>query len=104
MIVTTTESVPGKTVSEILGVAFGSCVKTKHLGKDIRAGLRTMIGGEVKWYTMMMDEAKKTATERMIKQAKSLGADAIVSCRYTTAMTMKRAAEILAYGTAVKLK
>ncbi len=104
MIVTTTESVPKKEVAKILGLVFGSCVKTKHVGKDIRAGLRTLVGGEVKGYTAMMEEAKDTATQRMMDRAKSLGADAVICARYTTAMTMKGAAEIIAFGTAVKLE
>ena len=104
MIITTTESVPGKRATKILGVVFGSCVKTKHVGKDIRAGFRTLVGGEVKCYTEMMEEAKEIATQRMIDRAKSLGADAVICTRYTTAMTMRGAAEIIVFGTAVKLE
>jgi len=104
LIVTTTETIPGRNIEKILGVVFGSCVKTKHLGKDIRASLRTVVGGEVKGYTDMMEEAKETASERMMQQAEKLGADAVVAIRYTTAMTMRGAAEILAFGTAVKLE
>lgn len=104
MIVTTTENVPGKKVASILGVVFGSCVKTKHIGKDIRASLRTVVGGEVKGYTNMMEEAKETANQRMLEKAEALGADAVIGVRFTTAQTMKGAAEILAFGTAVKLE
>lgn len=102
MLVTTTENIPGREVKEIVGIVFGSCVQTKHLGKDIGAGLRTMVGGEAKGYTELMEESRRTAMERMIMQAKELGADAIISMRYTTAQTMRGAAEIIAFGTAAK--
>lgn len=102
MLVTTTENVPGREVKEVLGIVFGSCVQTKHLGKDIGAGLRTMVGGEAKGYTELMEEARRTAMERMIAQAKELEADVIISMRYTTAQTMRGAAEIIAFGTAAK--
>ncbi|UCF09258.1 MAG: YbjQ family protein [Thermoplasmata archaeon] len=102
MLVTTTENVPGREVKEILGVVFGSCVQTKHLGKDIGAGLRTMVGGEAKGYTELVEEARRTAMERMIVQAKKLGADAIIGMRYTTTQTMAGAAELVAFGTAAK--
>jgi uncharacterized protein YbjQ (UPF0145 family) len=104
MLVTTTEEVPNKEIQEVLGVVFGSCVQTKHLGKDIGAGLRSVVGGEAKGYTEMMEESRRTATERMIAQAEALGTDAIVTMRYMTAQTMRGAAEIIAFGTAVKIK
>lgn len=104
MLVTTTEEVPNKEIQEVLGVVFGSCVQTKHLGKDIGAGLRSVVGGEAKGYTEMMEESRRTATERMIAQAEPLGADAIITMRYMTAQTMRGAAEIIAFGTAVKIK
>jgi uncharacterized protein YbjQ (UPF0145 family) len=104
MLVTTTEEVPGKGIKDVLGVVFGSCVQTKHIGKDIGAGLRSVVGGEAKGYTEMMEESRRTATERMISQAEALGADAIITMRYMTAQTMRGAAEIVAFGTAVKLK
>lgn len=104
MLVTTTEEVPNKENKEVLGVVFGSCVQTKHIGKDIGAGLRSVVGGEAKGYTEMMEESRRTATERMIAQAEALGADAIITMRYMTAQTMRGAAEIVAFGTAVKLK
>jgi len=100
--VATTENLPGREIKEVLGVVFGSCVQTKHLGKDIRAGLRSIIGGEAKSYTEMMEEARRTAMQRMIEDAKKIGADAIVGMRYATAQTMRGAAEIIAFGTAVK--
>ncbi|MBN2602579.1 MAG: YbjQ family protein [Candidatus Thermoplasmatota archaeon] len=102
MMVATTENLPGREIKEVLGVVFGSCVQTKHIGKDIGAGLRTVVGGEAKAYTELMEESRRTAMERMIKDAKKLGADAIVGMRYATAQTMHGAAEIIAFGTAVK--
>lgn len=102
MLVTTTENIPGRKVKEVLGIVFGSCVQTKHLGKDIGAGLRTIVGGEAKGYTELMEEARRTAMERMIKDAGRLDADAIIGMRYATAQTMHGAAEIIAFGTAVK--
>jgi uncharacterized protein YbjQ (UPF0145 family) len=102
MLITTTEDVPEKKITTILGVVFGSCVQTKHLGKDIGAGLRSVVGGEAKGYTEMMEESRRTATERMIQQAVALGANAIITMRYMTAQTMRGAAEIVAFGTAVR--
>ena len=100
--VTTTETLPGRQVKEVLGIVFGSCVQTKHLGKDIGAGLRTVVGGEAKGYTELMEESRRTAMQRMIEDARKIGADAIIGMRYATAQTMRGAAEILAFGTAVK--
>jgi uncharacterized protein YbjQ (UPF0145 family) len=102
MLVATTDQLPGREVKEILGIVFGSCVQTKHLGKDIGAGLRSVVGGEAKGYTELMEEARRTAMQRMIEDAKKLGADAIVGMRYATAQTMHGAAELIAFGTAVK--
>jgi uncharacterized protein YbjQ (UPF0145 family) len=103
MFVTTTENVPNKPIHQIIGVVFGSCVQTKHIGKDIGAGLRSIVGGEAKGYTEMLEETRRTATDRMIQQAQALGANAIIGLRYTTAQTMPGAAEIISYGTAVKI-
>lgn len=102
MMITTTENVPGREIKEVLGVVFGSCVQTKHVGKDIGAGLRTVVGGEAKGYTELMEESRRMAMKRMIQDADKLGADAIVVMRYATAQTMRGAAEIIAFGTAVK--
>jgi uncharacterized protein YbjQ (UPF0145 family) len=102
MMVATTEGLPGREVKEILGIVFGSCVQTKHLGKDIGAGLRSFVGGEAKGYTELMEETRRTAMQRMIEDAKKLGADAIVGMRYATAQTMHGAAELIAFGTAVR--
>ena len=103
MIVATTDSLPGREIKEVLGIVFGSCVQTKHVGKDIRAMGRTLIGGEAKGYTELMEEARRTAMQRMIVDATKFGAEAIVGMRYATAQTMHGAAEIIAFGTAVKL-
>jgi uncharacterized protein YbjQ (UPF0145 family) len=102
MMVTTTENIPGREVKEVLGVVFGGCVQMKHIGKDLRAAGRTLIGGESKPYTELMEEARRTAMERMIEDVEKLGADAIICMRYATAQTMSGAAEIIAFGTAVK--
>jgi len=110
MMVATTDTLPGREVKEVLGVVFGSCVQTKHIGKDVRAGLRkdvraglrSVIGGESKAYTELMEESRRIAMQRMIEDAKNLGADAIVGMRYATAQTMAGAAELIAFGTAVK--
>jgi uncharacterized protein YbjQ (UPF0145 family) len=102
MMVATTDTLPGRDIKEILGVVFGSCVQTKHIGKDLRAAGRTLIGGESKAYTELMEEARRIAMQRMIEDAKKLGADAIVGMRYATAQTMHGAAELIAFGTAVK--
>lgn len=102
MLVATTDQLPGREVKEILGIVFGSCVQTKHIGKDLGAGLRSVVGGEAKGYTELMEEARRTAMQRMIEDAKKLGADAVVGMRYATAQTMHGAAELIAFGTAVK--
>ena len=102
MMVTTTERIPGREVTEVLGVVFGSVVQTKHLGKDLRAAGRTLIGGENISYTELVEEARRVAMQRMTDDAKKLGADAIVCMRYATAQTMGSAAEMIAFGTAVK--
>ena len=102
MMVSTTDNLPGREVKEVLGIVFGSCVQTKHIGKDLRAMGRTFIGGESKAYTELMEESRRTAMKRMIQDANKLGADAIVGMRYATAQTMHGAAEIIAFGTAVK--
>ena len=104
MIITTTETIPGQTIKEVLGIVEGDIVMSKHIGSDFAAGFRNLVGGEVKGYTDMLDKARKEARERMIKEAKKLGADAIVGMRYGSSAIMASASEMLAYGTAVKLK
>ncbi len=103
MLITTTENIPGKEY-EILGLAKGSTIQSKHIGKDIGAGFRNLVGGEVKAYVEMMDEARDIATSRMEQSALQMGADAIVCVRYSTSAVMASAAEVMAYGTAVKFK
>ena len=104
MMVTTTETLPGREVKEILGVVFGSCVQMKHLGKDLRAMGRNVMGGESKAYTELIEEARRTAMQRMLEDAKKLGADAVIGMRYATAQTMAGAAEFIAFGTGVKTR
>lgn len=100
--VATTDILPGREIKEVLGVVFGSCVQMKHIGKDIRAAGRNLIGGESRAYTELMEESRRIAMDRMIKDAEKIGADAIVGMRYATAQTSHAAAELIAFGTAVK--
>lgn len=100
MIVMTTEN-PGKNF-EPLGLVRGSMIQSKHLGKDMMAGFKTMVGGELKGYTQMMNEARETAISRMTKQAETLGADAIIGMRFTSSSVVQGAAEVTCYGTAIK--
>lgn len=104
MIITTTSTVPDREISEILGIVKGNTVRAKHVGKDIIAGLRTIVGGEIKEYVEALGEAREQAMQRLEAQAKDLGADAIVDVRFTTSQVMTGAAELMAYGTAVKLR
>ena len=101
MMLTTIDVVPGKQY-EVLGLVKGNMIQTKNFGKDIGAGLKSLVGGELKAYSDMMNEARATATKRMVAEAEALGANAIVCVRYTSAPVMAGAAEILAFGTAVK--
>jgi uncharacterized protein YbjQ (UPF0145 family) len=103
MLISTTETVPGREVAEILGVARGNVIRAKHIGTDIIAALRNLVGGEVTEYTKLMAEAREQALDRMIANGDAMGADAIVGVRFTTSMVMAGAAEILVYGTAVRL-
>jgi uncharacterized protein YbjQ (UPF0145 family) len=103
MIVVMGESVPGHRVTEALGVVRGSTIRSKHIGKDIMAGLRSLVGGEVKEYTEMLVEARNESMNRMVAQAEQLGADAVINLRFMTSAVMSGAAELLAYGTAVKI-
>ncbi len=99
----TLEALPGFQVTKVLGVVKGSTVHSKHLGRDILAGLRTLVGGEIKEYTEMLEEARKLAEDRMLEAAQALGAHAVLGVRYATSSVMQGAAEILVYGTAVQL-
>lgn len=103
MILTTTAEVPGHEIEEILGVVFGNTVRAKNIGKDITAGLKSLVGGELQEYTSMLAAARTEAYNRMVNAARDLGAEAVVNIRFTTSQTMGAAAELLAYGTAVKL-
>ena len=103
MLIVTTETIPGK-VLEPLGVVKGSTIQTVNALRDIGAGLKTLVGGELTKYNEMMDKARRIATERMVDEASRLGADAVVCMRFTTSSIMQSAAEIMAYGTAVKFK
>ena len=104
MIISTTETVPEHEIGENLGLARGNVIRAKHLGTDIIASLRNLVGGEVSEYTKLMAEAREQALDRMVRQAEAMNADAIVGVRFTTSMVMAGAAEILVYGTAVRLK
>lgn len=104
IIYTNTESVPGREIAEILGIVTGNVVQTKHVGKDILAILKSVVGGEIVSYTEMLTEARQKAISRMVMAAREMNADAVVSLRFTTSSIMTNASEILAYGTAVKLK
>ena len=104
MIITTTDYVPGREITAVLDIARGSTVRARNLGRDIFAGLKNIVGGEISEYTRLMADAREHAIERMIADAETLGADAIVNVRFMTAGVMQGASEILAYGTAVKLK
>jgi len=103
MIVVTTEQIEGKRITETLGLVRGSTIRARHMGRDIMAGLRNIVGGEVKEYTLMLAQAREEAMQRMIEQAEKLGANAIVSTRFVTSMVMSGAAEMVSYGTAVKV-
>ena len=103
MIVVTTEQIEGKRVTETLGLVRGSTIRARHMGRDIMAGLRNIVGGEVKDYTVMLAQAREEALQRMIEQAEKMGANAIIGTRFVTSMVMSGAAEMVAYGTAVKV-
>ncbi|HGS5851903.1 TPA: heavy metal-binding domain-containing protein [Vibrio parahaemolyticus] len=104
MIYTTTETVPGKEIEAVLGIVNGNVVQSKHVGRDIMAGLKGIVGGELKGYTEMLMEARNIAVSRLIEDAKKLNADAIVGIRFTTSSVTDGASEILVFGTAVKLR
>lgn len=104
MIFSTTDTVPGREVQEILGLVRGNTIRARHIGRDIVAALRTVVGGEIAEYTKLMGESREQALDRMTAEAQALGADAVIGLRFTTSMIMSQAAEILAYGTAVRLK
>ncbi len=104
MIISTSDQIPGRTIIKTIGWVKGNTIRARHLGKDIMASLRGVVGGEITEYTKMMGESREQAVQRMIEDAESKGANAIVGMRFTTSMVMQNASEILAYGTAVVLE
>ena len=103
MIISTTENIPNKEVIEIIGLVKGNSVRAKNIGRDVFALVKNVIGGEIKAYTELLEESRQEAIDRLIKEAISLNANAVVNIRFTTSMVVEGASEILAYGTAVKL-
>ena len=104
MIIANTDFVPRHEITEILGLVRGSTIRAKHIGKDIMSALRSIVGGEIKEYTEMLTESRNESLRRMEAQAEKLGADAVINIRFMTSSVMAGAAELLAYGTAVKLE
>ena len=104
MIISTIDKIPNQEISENIGIARGSTVRAKNIGKDIFAGFKNIVGGEIHEYTKLQADSREEAIQRMIEDANTLGADAVVGVRLTTSMVTQGAAEILAYGTAVKFK
>lgn len=104
MIVVSTDFVTGKKIVNVLGLARGNSIRCRHMGKDILAGFRNIVGGEVPEYTKMMAESREQSLDRMLAEAEALGANAVIGVRFSTSMMMSSAAEILAYGTAVVLE
>ena len=104
MIITTTETLPNREITDVLGICRGSTVRARNVGRDIFAGLKNLVGGEIDEYTKLQAQAREQALERMIKDAENLNADAILNVRFASSMLMQGASEILAYGTAVKIK
>lgn len=102
--VSNTDFIPGKEIVEVIDIVRGSTVRARHIGRDIMAGLRNIVGGEVLEYTRLLAESREQALDRMVADAERIGADAVINVRFTTSMVMHNTAEILAYGTAVKLK
>ncbi|GAB4300781.1 MAG: YbjQ family protein [Marinilabiliales bacterium] len=103
MIVSTTDKIPGKEISEILGLVRGNTVRARNVGRDILAGFKNFVGGEISEYTKLLADSREQALSRMIEDAKKLNADAVINVRFTTSAVMQGCSEILAYGTAVKL-
>lgn len=104
MIISNTESIPGRSIVEFYGVVTGNTVRAKHVGRDIMAGLKNIVGGELKGYTELLQDSRKEATDRMIEQAQSMGANAVVNVRFATSSISQGAAELFAYGTAVRVQ
>ena len=104
MILSNIESIPGKKIVEHFGLVYGSTIRAKHVGRDMMAGIKNIFGGELKGYTELLTESRVEATKRMMEQALSAGANAVVNVRFSTSTVAQGAAEILAYGTAVKVE
>jgi len=104
MIISNTESIPGRQIVEFYGVVTGNTVRAKHIGRDIMAGLKNIVGGELKGYTELLTDSRMEATDRMIEQAQSMGANAVVNVRFATSSISQGAAELFAYGTAVRVE
>ena len=104
MIITNVESVPGKTIVEHFGLVSGNTIRAKHVGKDLMAGLKNLVGGELKGYTQLLNESRGQAVARMVAQAEQLGANAVVNVRFSTSSVAQGAAELYAYGTAVRVE
>ena len=104
MIISNTQSVPGKTIVEFHGIVSGSTVRAKHIGRDIMAGLKNVVGGELRGYTELLEESRQQAIRRMIRQAEERGANAVINVRFATSSVAQGAAELFAYGTAVKVE
>jgi uncharacterized protein YbjQ (UPF0145 family) len=104
MILSTIDCIPGKEIKEVFGLVRGNTIRARHLGKDIMAVLKNIVGGEITDYTKLLGESREQAIDRMVENAKNLGANAIVGIRFSTSSVMQNAAEILVYGTAVKLQ
>ena len=103
MIITTSENIPGKEITDLLGIARGSTVRARNLGRDIFAAFKNVVGGEIEEYTKLQADAREQALDRMIADANRLNADAVINLRFSTSLIMQGASEILAYGTAVRL-
>jgi uncharacterized protein YbjQ (UPF0145 family) len=103
MILSTTETIPGRTIKRFFGVVTGSTVRSKHIGRDLMAGIKNIFGGELKGYTELLQESREDALARMVQEAESLGANAVVNLRFATSSITQGAAELFAYGTAVQV-
>lgn len=103
IVISNTETIPGRTIVEFYGVVTGNTVRAKHVGRDIMAGLKNIVGGELKGYTELLQDSRAEATDRMIEQAVSMGANAVVNVRFATSSISQGAAELFAYGTAVRV-
>ncbi|MPY24663.1 heavy metal-binding domain-containing protein [Shewanella psychropiezotolerans] len=104
MIYSTTETIPGKDITEIVGIVTGNVVQSKHIGRDIMAGLKSIVGGEIRGYTEMLTDARDVAIQRLAASAHEKGADAVIGIRFTTSSIMDGSSEIMVFGTAVKLR